>query len=71
MKDEYEKKSTDEIAIFISHGEFDPIFPLDTGKENYNFFSKRSRNVSFTSYPTGHEVSMQNKNDMIKWLYER
>jgi phospholipase/carboxylesterase len=68
VKEEYEMKSTDEVAIFISHGDFDPIFPLDTGNENYSFFRERSRNVSFISYPMGHEVSVENKKDMIKWF---
>jgi phospholipase/carboxylesterase len=68
VKEEYEIKSVEDLSIFISHGEFDPIFSLDTGKENYNFFRERSRNVSFMSYPAGHEVSLKNKNDAIKWL---
>jgi phospholipase/carboxylesterase len=68
VKEEYEIKSVEDAAIFISHGEFDPIFPLDIGKENYIFFKEKSKNVSFISYPAGHEVSLKNKYDMIKWL---
>ena len=68
VKEEYKIKSVEETAIFISHGEFDPIFTHNIGKENYEFFKERSRNVSFMLYPEGHEVSLKNKNDMLKWL---
>lgn len=68
VKEEYKIKSVEGVAIFISHGEFDPIFPLNIGKENHEFFRERSRNVKFMSYPAGHGVSLKNKNDVIKWL---
>lgn len=68
VKEEYAIQSVDETAVYISHGEFDPIFPSNIGKENYEFFKEKSKNVSFMLYPQGHEVSVKNKNDMIKWL---
>ncbi|GKU26831.1 alpha/beta hydrolase [Clostridium folliculivorans] len=68
VKEEYKIKSVEDVSVFISHGEFDPIFPLDIGKDNYEFFRERSRNVIFKTYPSGHEVSLKNINDVIRWL---
>lgn len=68
VKEEYKIKPVEDVAIFISHGEFDPIFPMDIAEENYKFFKERSKNVSFRLYPAGHEVLLKNKNDIIEWL---
>jgi phospholipase/carboxylesterase len=69
VKEEYPIKPVDNVSIYISHGEFDQIFPLPIGKENEEYFKARSRNVRFSSYPVGHEVSRENQQDFIKWLY--
>lgn len=59
-----------ELAIFIVHGEFDRLFPLDIGKENYEFFSRSNQSLQFNSYPMDHEISLEEKKDIIKWLKE-
>ncbi|WP_055667215.1 alpha/beta hydrolase [Desnuesiella massiliensis] len=69
VKEEYQIKSVEDMSIFISHGEADLVFPLNIGKENHDFFKERSDKVSFVSYAAGHEVSLKNRNDMIKWIY--
>ncbi|WCK52333.1 alpha/beta hydrolase-fold protein [Aneurinibacillus sp. Ricciae_BoGa-3] len=70
VKEEYRIKRIDDVSIYISHGEFDPIFPLQIGKENKDFFTERSQNVRFTTYPVGHEVSHENQKDFVKWVYQ-
>ncbi|KIL47194.1 alpha/beta hydrolase [Jeotgalibacillus soli] len=70
VKDEYLIQSIEDVSIYISHGEFDPIFPLTFGQDNYEFFKARSQNVRFTSYSAGHEVSRENYEDFINWLLE-
>ncbi|WP_134700881.1 alpha/beta hydrolase [Ammoniphilus sp. YIM 78166] len=70
VKEEYPLKPVDDVSIYISHGEFDPIFPLQIGRENEEFFKARSQNVRFTSYPVGHEVSFENQKDFIHWIYQ-
>lgn len=68
VKEEYEIKPLEEVSVFISHGEFDPIFPIAVGNANYEFFKERSRAVSFKTYSVGHEVAPGNKADMIEWM---
>ncbi|MBZ9685496.1 hypothetical protein G9F72_003910 [Clostridium estertheticum] len=68
VKETYPIKNVHELSIFIAHGEFDPVFPLNIGKENYEFFKARNELLSFNSYPVGHEISLEEKNDFIAWL---
>lgn len=61
VKETYPIKKVHELSIFIAHGEFDQVFPLNIGKENYEFFKARSELLSFNSYPIGHEISLEKK----------
>lgn len=70
VKEEYPIKPTEDLSIYISHGEFDPIFPVQIGKENEEYFQSRCENVRFTTYPVGHEVSPENLQDFTQWLYQ-
>lgn len=70
VKEEYPIESVEEVSIYISHGEYDPVFPLHIGKENAEFFQGRSQRVRFTTYPVGHEVSYENQQDFMNWLYK-
>lgn len=38
VKEEYEKKSVQHTSVFISHGEYDPVFPIQIGEENRQYF---------------------------------
>ena len=68
VKADYSIKSIENLSVFISHGEFDQVFPLNIGKDNFDFFKARNEKTIFTAYPVGHEVSREIKNDFIKWL---
>jgi len=65
---EYPIKPIPNMSVFISHGEHDPIFPLQRGDANYEYFRKASDHVAYKVYATGHEVSGANIQDFTKWL---
>jgi len=69
VKATYPIKSVENLSVFISHGEFDPIFPVSIGKDNYDFFKARDEKVNYNHYPVGHEVSLDIKKDFVRWLY--
>ena len=69
VKANYPIESVEKLLVFISHGEFDPIFPVRIGKDNYDFFKARDEKVTYKHYPAGHEVSLDMKKDFVKWLY--
>ena len=39
----------------------DPIFPLNIGNENYDYFREQAKSIKYTIYPTTHEISDNNK----------
>jgi len=68
VKETYSIRPVHDSSIFIGHGELDSVFPLQIGKENYEFFKSRNERLSFHSYSIGHEISFKEKDDVIQWL---
>lgn len=68
VKEEYMINRGENLAVFVSHGEYDQILPYEWGKENVDTFTKLGVPVTFTSYPEGHTVSLQNLHDFQVWL---
>jgi phospholipase/carboxylesterase len=70
VKSEYALKSVEDVSVFISHGEFDSVFPVRIGHETASFFEKQTSRLTFKTYPTHHEVSAANKSDFLNWLIQ-
>lgn len=68
VKTEYSLKSVQEVSVFISHGEFDSVFPIRIGHETAAYFETQTSRLTFKTYPTDHGVSEENQRDFIKWL---
>ncbi|WP_099353671.1 alpha/beta hydrolase [Fredinandcohnia onubensis] len=68
VKEDYDIQPVDNLSIFISHGEHDPVLPFEWGVESKEFFERQGANVSFHSYPEGHTVSLQNYRDLNEWI---
>ncbi|KAA9012292.1 alpha/beta hydrolase [Niallia endozanthoxylica] len=68
VKEEYTLKSIAHLSVFLCQGATDPIFPLNIGQENYDYLFEKARSVKYTIYPTAHEVSDNNKQDVVAWL---
>jgi len=69
VKANYSIESVEKLLVFISHGEFDPLFPVSIGQDNYDFFKARGGKTTYKQYPAAHEVSFDMKVDFIKWIY--
>ncbi len=65
VKTEYSLKSVQEVSVFISHGEFDSVFPIRIGHETSAYFEKKSSRFTFNTYPTDHGVSVENQRDFV------
>lgn len=68
VKDEYDILPMDQVTVYVSHGEFDSVFPLEIGENNAEFFRKRVESLHYKSYPAGHEVTLENQRDFVSWL---
>lgn len=71
VKTEYTLLKVDELSVFISHGQYDSVFPIRIGEETAAYFRNQTPHLSFTIYPTDHGVSEDNQRDIIKWIKER
>ncbi|MBY9080607.1 dienelactone hydrolase family protein [Paenibacillus sp. HN-1] len=68
VKNEYPVRSVEKLSIFISHGEFDPVFPVRIGYETADFFKSRNDQVIFRIYPSGHTVTGENQAEVLRFL---
>jgi phospholipase/carboxylesterase len=70
VKTEYPLRSVKDVSVFISHGQFDSIFPIGIGQENAAYFHNQTPHLTFKTYPTDHAISEENQQDFVKWLTE-
>lgn len=68
VKTEYPHGDTSGLAIFLSHGEQDQVFPVHIGQETAAFWQELTPNVTFRLYPAGHGVTEENREDFLQWL---
>lgn len=69
VKNEYPLKSIKDLSVFLVQGQFDHIFPISVGQENYNYLKDSAKSVKYTIYPAGHEISEDTKLDIVNWLH--
>jgi len=69
-EEEYSKRPVDHLNIFISHGVHDQITPLQWGEVSRDYFESLGANVTFKTYSSGHHVTYENHQDLIKFIKE-
>ncbi|WP_185873884.1 alpha/beta hydrolase [Blattabacterium cuenoti] len=57
------------LKIFISHGKYDTIIPIQLAKKSFNFL-KNYKNIHFfyKEYESGHNLNNYNYQDLINWI---
>jgi len=68
VKTEYPLRIVKDVSVFVSHGEYDSVFPVRIGHETAAYFKERTPRLTFRLYPTDHGVSEQNQLDVMNWL---
>jgi len=69
-EEKYEKKSVEHLKIFISHGVNDMVVPYQLGEATRDYFKSLGADITFKSYDSGHFVTLENKNDLVKFIKE-
>lgn len=70
VMNEYVKKPVDRSRIFISHGEYDYVYPIQWGRASNEYFVELGADVTFKTYQDGHGVTPENMNDLVAFLSE-
>ncbi|MEO4052354.1 dienelactone hydrolase family protein [Solibacillus sp. CAU 1738] len=65
---EYNKLPMNNSKIFISHGEYDYVYPIVWGEGSAAFFTDFGADVTFKSYPDGHGVTPENLKDLVDFI---
>jgi phospholipase/carboxylesterase len=68
VKTEYPLQTIEDVSVFISHGEYDSVFPVRIGHETAAYLQERTSKLTFRTYPMDHGVSEDNQTDFINWL---
>ena len=57
-----------DIPVMLAHGTHDPIIPLAAAERSAGLLASLGVRVDFSTYPMGHEVSMDEIRDISAWL---
>jgi phospholipase/carboxylesterase len=68
VKTEYPLRSVKDVSVFVSHGEYDSIFPIQIGHETAAYFKDLTPRLTFKLYPTDHGISEDNQLDFVNWI---
>ena len=56
------------MPVFVSHGIYDPVLPIDSGRDCREKLQALPVVLTYREYPMGHEVSMESLRDVAAWL---
>lgn len=56
------------LPIFMAHGQFDPVLPIDLGRESRRTLESAGFNVEWRDYPMAHAVCPDEIADIRSWL---
>jgi phospholipase/carboxylesterase len=62
-----ELNNTD-LPIFMAHGSFDPVLPMQLGQASYEQLSSAGFDVQWHEYPMAHAVCAEEIRDIRSWL---
>lgn len=68
VKTEYPHRSVENVSMFISHGEYDSVFPIRIGHETAAYLETHKARLTFKTYPADHGVTEENQRDFVNWL---
>lgn len=54
--------------VLITHGLYDPVLPVENGREARDYLEGLPVKLTYREYPMGHEVSAESLRDMTAWL---
>jgi len=56
------------LPVFISHGAFDDVIPVQLGQEAAELLKRAGADVVYREYPMGHQVSEETLHDLAVWM---
>jgi phospholipase/carboxylesterase len=63
--------ANDKTPVFLAHGSFDPMVPVDRGESQRDMLTEMGYAVDWHTYPMAHEVCLEEIRDLGKWFRAR
>ncbi len=57
-----------DFPIFVTHGIYDPLLPIDNGRATKELLSALPVDLQYKEYPMAHEISQESLQDVSNWL---
>ncbi len=57
-----------ELPIFMAHGSFDPMLPIQMGRSSAELLTNNGFNVEWHEYPMAHQVCIEEIGDISNWI---
>ncbi|MEL0225743.1 MAG: phospholipase, partial [Flavobacteriaceae bacterium] len=64
----YATEGLDPLRIFRSHGTHDPTVPVEWARKGDALLKKKTLEVDYKEYPSGHGINQDNFTDLLSWL---
>ena len=52
----------------MSHGTYDQVIPIMGSTQTLNFLKEKGYSVDYKEYPIGHEISLDQINELNNWI---
>jgi len=62
--------ANEHTPIFMAHGQFDPLIPVDTGRQSRDVLMSHGYSVEWHEYPMAHSVCAEEIADIRKFLFK-
>jgi phospholipase/carboxylesterase len=62
------KSNLDGKPVFISHGLYDDVIPIQSGREIMEFYKSSQADITIKEYDMGHEISPNCTQDFEEWF---
>ena len=56
------------VSIMMAHGIYDPVIPVDAGKQSCEFLHQHGYPTTWVTYPMQHAVCLEEIQDIANWL---
>jgi phospholipase/carboxylesterase len=67
----YQWDELGDLSIYLAHGEYDPIVPVQLGRQAHQRLLQSKAHVQYHEYPFQHTISEESLGDIAAWLHQQ
>lgn len=64
----YSLNKLNKNKIFMAHGEYDSVIPVDFSRQTKEFLSALNVDLTYKEYPMDHQICDESLEDIVSWL---